>query len=135
MIRRFVDWSIRRFVDSSHHRSVASSLRRSGAFWGRKWYQKSTEINEKSSKRLQNRAPNRLKNNKKPKNRPRGVPEGQKVRFLNVPRVFLAKNVSPGGQNGPPKRPKNQENRYQKSTFFSRGSRRPFWSVWGSKMR
>ena len=57
------------------------------------------------------------------------------MRFLNVTRGFLPKNVSPRGPNGPPKRPKNQENRYQKSIFFSKGSRRPFWSVSASKMR
>ena len=86
-------------------------------------------------RRLQNRPPNRFKNYLKTKKRPRGVPEGQKVRFLNVPRALLAKNVSPRGSNGPRKRPPNRQNRYQKSTFLSRGSRRPFWSVLGSKMR
>ena len=49
--------------------------------------------------------------------------------------VFLAKNGSPGGPNGARNGGKNRQNRYQKSTFFSRGSRSPFWSVLGSKMR
>ena len=48
--------------------------------------------------------------------------------------LFWRKMAPQGGQMGPEIDPQI-ENRYEKSTFFSRGSRSPFWSVLGSKMR